>query len=160
MEPSGGKKQRKHFRNQHAKLTILLLAVALVVCFVVALALGRFQIPLVQAVRILLSRLFSGIRVTWTPQMENVLIGIRLPRMFGAALVGAALALSGSVYQSIFKNPLVSPDLLGVSSGACVGAAAAKSRLHGQALLQVDGHAVVGDTCIGKELVSRFIAEG
>ncbi len=50
---------------------------------------------------------------------------LRLPRTLGALFVGGALVLSGSAYQGVFKNPLVSPDLLGVSSGACVGAAAA-----------------------------------
>jgi iron complex transport system permease protein len=54
--------------------------------------------------------------------MENVILKIRLPRLLGAVIVGGALSLSGAAYQSVFKNPLVSPDLLGVSSGACVGA--------------------------------------
>jgi iron complex transport system permease protein len=57
--------------------------------------------------------------------MDMVLFNIRIPRVLAAVLVGAALSLSGAVYQGVFKNPLVSPDLLGVSSGACVGAAAA-----------------------------------
>jgi iron complex transport system permease protein len=57
--------------------------------------------------------------------MENVVLNIRLPRVLAAALVGGALSLSGAVYQGMFKNMLVSPDLLGVASGACVGAAAA-----------------------------------
>jgi iron complex transport system permease protein len=56
---------------------------------------------------------------------EKLLMGIRLPRTMATVIVGAALALSGAVYQGIFKNPLVSPDFLGVSSGACVGAAIA-----------------------------------
>lgn len=56
---------------------------------------------------------------------ENLLMGVRLPRTMATVIVGAALALSGAVYQGIFKNPLVSPDFLGVSAGACVGAAVA-----------------------------------
>lgn len=55
----------------------------------------------------------------------NVIINLRLPRVLAAILVGGALSLSGTIYQGILKNPLVSPDLLGVSSGACVGAAIA-----------------------------------
>ena len=62
---------------------------------------------------------------TVDPAMENVLFYIRIPRIFASMLVGAALSLSGAVYQGVFKNPLVSPDLLGVSSGASVGAAIA-----------------------------------
>ena len=50
---------------------------------------------------------------------------IRLPRVLSAMMIGAALALSGAAYQSVFKNPLVAPDMLGVSSGACVGASLA-----------------------------------
>ena len=55
--------------------------------------------------------------------MESVILAVRLPRLMGAMLVGSALSLSGAAYQSLFRNPLVSPDLLGISSGACVGAA-------------------------------------
>lgn len=57
--------------------------------------------------------------------MSNVLLNVRLPRMLAALIVGSALSMSGAVYQGVFRNPLVSPDLLGVSSGACVGAAGA-----------------------------------
>lgn len=52
-----------------------------------------------------------------------VLLGIRLPRVLVAALSGAALAAAGAAYQGMFKNPMVSPDVLGVSNGASVGAA-------------------------------------
>ena len=48
-----------------------------------------------------------------------------LQRIFAAILVGAALSVAGATFQGIFRNPLVSPDLLGVSSGACIGAAMA-----------------------------------
>jgi len=66
-----------------------------------------------------------NLEVTWTEQMASVILDIRLPRLAGAFLVGGALSLSGATYQGLFKNPLVSPDLLGVSSGACVGASLA-----------------------------------
>ncbi len=57
--------------------------------------------------------------------METVLFKIRIPRVLAAIMIGAMLSLSGAVYQGIFRNPLVSPDILGVSSGACAGAALA-----------------------------------
>ena len=57
--------------------------------------------------------------------MDTVLFKIRIPRTLAAMMVGAMLSLSGAVYQGVFKNPLVSPDILGVSSGASVGAASA-----------------------------------
>ena len=55
----------------------------------------------------------------------NMLFGVRLPRVLAAVFVGAALSLAGAVYQGVFKNPLVSPEFLGISTGACVGAAIA-----------------------------------
>lgn len=59
------------------------------------------------------------------PNMETVLFSIRIPRVLTALLVGAALSISGAVYQGIFRNPLVSPDVLGASAGAGVGASLA-----------------------------------
>lgn len=56
------------------------------------------------------------------PAAETVIWQIRLPRVAGAVLVGAALAASGGAYQGLFRNPLVSPDILGVSPGAALGA--------------------------------------
>jgi iron complex transport system permease protein len=53
---------------------------------------------------------------------ETVILQIRLPRVLAALAVGAALAASGAAYQSLFRNPLVSPDILGVSAGAALGA--------------------------------------
>lgn len=59
----------------------------------------------------------------WTSQVETVLFNVRLPRVLMAALIGAGLAAAGAAYQGIFKNPMVSPDVLGASSGAGFGAA-------------------------------------
>ena len=74
--------------------------------------------------RILASSVFD-VTQTWDDKAYGVIFTLRLPRTIGAVLVGAALSLAGAAYQGVFKNPLVSPDLLGVSSGACVGAAIA-----------------------------------
>lgn len=54
--------------------------------------------------------------------VDTVLFGVRLPRIGAALLVGAALAAAGAAYQNLFRNPLVSPDILGVSAGAGLGA--------------------------------------
>src|SRR5947208_1898648 len=56
------------------------------------------------------------------PMLKTVMLEIRGPRVLAAALVGASLAAAGTVYQGILRNPLVSPDILGVSSGAALGA--------------------------------------
>lgn len=54
---------------------------------------------------------------------QNILMEIRLPRILASILIGASLSISGSAFQSMFKNPLVSPSVLGVLSGASFGAA-------------------------------------
>ena len=56
---------------------------------------------------------------------ENMLLTVRIPRLLAAGLIGAALAIAGATFQAVFRNPLVSPYLLGVSQGASVGAASA-----------------------------------
>jgi iron complex transport system permease protein len=55
-------------------------------------------------------------------QIDTVLFEVRLPRVFAAVLIGAGLAAAGAAYQTLFRNPLVSPDILGVSTGAGLGA--------------------------------------
>jgi iron complex transport system permease protein len=60
-------------------------------------------------------------------QLVTLIRDIRLPRVIGALLIGACLATAGSAFQALFRNPLVSPDILGVSSGAALGAVIAMS---------------------------------
>jgi iron complex transport system permease protein len=55
-------------------------------------------------------------------QIDTVLFDVRLPRVFASILIGAAIAAAGAAYQTLFRNPLVSPDILGVSTGAGLGA--------------------------------------
>ena len=59
------------------------------------------------------------------PQAVTIFWSIRLPRILSAVFIGAALSVAGATYQGMFRNPLVSPDILGVSSGASLGAALA-----------------------------------
>ena len=109
------------------RLIMLFLTVALVVTSVVALCIGRYSVDPREAFGAIGSYLHKVIGKTGekTTAMENVVFVLRVPRILGAIVIGAALSLSGAVYQSVFKNPLVSPDILGVSSGASVGAATA-----------------------------------
>jgi len=110
---------RKKFHTVLFTLIILTVFMALA-----ALCIGRYTLSVPEVVRIIASR-FMSIEADWGPQAESVVLNLRLPRIAGSFLVGGSLALAGAAYQGIFKNPLVSPDLLGVSSGACVGAASA-----------------------------------
>ena len=111
-------------RKLSCPVLITLLVVLLVVVFFIALCAGRYSIRVTEVVRILASSIFD-VTQTWDDKAYGVIFTLRLPRTIGAVLVGAALSLAGAAYQGVFKNPLVSPDLLGVSSGACVGAAIA-----------------------------------
>lgn len=95
--------------------------ILLLLLFVAAVGAGRFGLSYDKVVQILLHPLWGG-SVHWTPQEESVVYSLRLPRVLLAILIGASLSLSGAVYQSVFRNPLVAPDILGVSTGACVGA--------------------------------------
>jgi iron complex transport system permease protein len=93
------------------------LALGLLVAFTV----GRYPVTPSDLVEILVSRL-SGRATAVPPAVENVVLLVRGPRVVAAVLVGAALAVAGTAFQGLFRNPLVSPDILGASSGAALGA--------------------------------------
>ncbi|HMR34569.1 MAG TPA: iron ABC transporter permease [Geminicoccaceae bacterium] len=94
---------------------LLLLAGALFVAVLASASVGAYPIPL----RTLWGGLLSGV----LPERDaTVLYQVRLPRIAAAMLTGAALAAAGATYQGLFRNPLVSPDVLGVSTGAGLGA--------------------------------------
>lgn len=100
------------------------MCITLVVCiaiFLASLVIGRFFVPIDQVANILSSK-FLVLPITWDASMYNVVMEIRLPRVIGAIAVGISLAVSGAAYQGVFRNELVSPDLLGVSHGSSVGA--------------------------------------
>jgi iron complex transport system permease protein len=94
---------------------------ALLVIVVVAVALGRYQLSARDLFAFLVAKA-TGAASPLPAPAETVILQIRLPRVLAATAVGAALAASGAAYQSLFRNPLVSPDILGVSAGAAFGA--------------------------------------
>src|SRR6195256_1582352 len=93
------------------------LALGLVVAFTV----GRYPVSLAELAAGLLSRL-TGRASSASPAVENVVLLVRGPRVVAAVLGGAPLAVAGTAFQGLFRNPLVSPDILGASSGAALGA--------------------------------------
>lgn len=109
-------------RFARQRLTLALLAVLVLLAALTALCLGRYPVPLDHVLQILMS-VATGAEGDWTQVEANTVLNTRLPRVLAALLIGAALSEAGASYQAIFKNPMVSPDLLGVSAGACVGAA-------------------------------------
>ena len=85
-----------------------------------ALAAGKFPVPVADVFAILAAKLFGTAPGEATAQV--VVLQVRLPRVAAALVVGAALSSAGATYQGLFRNPLVSPDILGVSAGAGLGA--------------------------------------
>lgn len=114
-------RRRHRFARQHLVLAAML--ALLVAMVVVALGVGRYPVSFGRVLAIV-GGLVSGQQGDWTTVEWNTVVNTRLPRILAALLVGAALAEAGAAYQGIFRNPMASPDLLGVSAGACVGAAA------------------------------------
>ena len=98
------------------------MVVLFAVCFFGSFMLGRYPIEPWTLIRVLASRVIP-VTPDWPSQVETVLFNVRIPRVLMAALIGAGLSAAGAAYQGIFKNPMVSPDVLGASSGAGFGAA-------------------------------------
>lgn len=96
----------------------------LVVLFFISFLIGRYAITPKTVIDIIFSR-FLPIEPYWEETLGIVVLQVRLPRIILAILVGGALSVAGASYQVLFKNPMVSPDILGVSAGAGFGAALA-----------------------------------
>ncbi|MBI4275902.1 MAG: iron ABC transporter permease [Rhizobiales bacterium] len=86
-----------------------------------AFLVGRFPVALGDVAHVLWSKA-SGQPSGVPAAVETVILQVRGPRVLAAAMVGAALAVAGTAFQGLFRNPLVSPDILGASSGAALGA--------------------------------------
>ncbi len=93
----------------------------LAVGLLIALMVGRYPVSLHELLDVLWSWL-TGHASSAPPAVENVMLLVRGPRVVAAVLVGSALAVAGTAFQGLFRNPLVSPDILGASSGAALGA--------------------------------------
>lgn len=109
----------KRYARRFAVLGAVFLAVLLG-----SLLLGRYALSPRQLLHMLWTKVTGG-AADWPLSDDKVVFAVRLPRVAAAALVGAALAVSGAAYQGMFRNPMVSPDILGASTGAGFGAAVA-----------------------------------
>lgn len=109
--------------NTKFRRLFAILIVLLIITFFISLSIGRYSNDPLDVLNALFSR--AGWEEGSNPIMDSIVFHVRMPRIIVSMLVGAMLSLSGAVYQGVFKNPLISPDLLGVSSGASVGAALA-----------------------------------
>ncbi|MFC2025368.1 FecCD family ABC transporter permease [Chloroflexota bacterium] len=110
-----------HWRSRLYGISGLFILLAVVVTL--ATAIGSVQVSFLTTCQILLSKLpFVVITPNWPGSLETIILEIRLPRVFLAGLVGAALATAGATYQGLFRNPLADPYLIGVAQGAALGA--------------------------------------
>lgn len=106
-------------------LRVLLLALSILLILLMGIAIGVGSVPISQSTvwGIIGNKLsFTNSLPTWSMGRENIVWAVRLPRVILAAIVGATLAVVGAALQSVTRNPLADPHLLGISSGAALGA--------------------------------------
>ena len=109
--------------RKHQKLIILGLLIVLIAVMLLSVSTGPIKISIPVIVKILLNKLgiynnTSG----WPPVYDSIIFEVRLPRVLGAALVGAALSTAGLLFQGLFRNPMADPYIIGTASGAAFGA--------------------------------------
>lgn len=104
-------------------MVIALLGAGLILVLGVAASLGTVPVPFGQVVQMVAAQLL-GIHPTpsWTEQSQAIILQIRLPRVITAATVGCSLALAGTVFQGLLRNPMADPYIIGTSGGAALGA--------------------------------------
>lgn len=115
--------EERRTRRVQTSAALLILGILSVVALMVGCAVGSAAIPLDQVARTLMDRIMS--REVQDETNALIIFGIRLPRALLSFSVGAALSVSGACMQGLFKNSMADPHILGVSSGAALGAALA-----------------------------------
>ena len=128
--PQGSPKPLPPAPARNRRIPLLLCVLILCAVALISMAAGRYWVPPNEILRILANEataLFGAgggegaLRRTWTEQEATVILDVRLPRVLLAFLVGGALSLGGACLQALFRNPLVSPDIIGVTAGASFG---------------------------------------
>lgn len=114
--------KQKYSRSYYLKLIIILIIV-LIALFVFSFTIGRYNISINDFI-ITIHKLITG-KTDINKTFYRIIFYVRMPRIILAIFVGAALSVSGAIYQSLFQNPMASPDILGCSNGAATGAAIA-----------------------------------
>ena len=115
---------QRQLEKRKTRLRILVLGIAAAVLAVLSLGIGRYWLNPVDIIKVLAQRI-SGRDLGMSRNAVAVIMNIRMPRILASLLLGAGLALSGQTFQMIFRNPLVSPDVLGTSSASSFGASLA-----------------------------------
>lgn len=112
---------RERLTQRKLVVTLLVLLASLIVVASIAVTLGSERISFITVIKIIVAELFGGFSDA-SPEQRIIVTEIRLPRVLMAVIVGAALSVAGAAYQALLRNPLADPGILGVSSGAALGA--------------------------------------
>lgn len=106
-------------KGRFTPAAVLLMLVLPLLVGLVCICIGRMRLPLSDVLAAV-----AGIFTGKTDNLQNysIIVNLRLPRILMAVIVGAGLTCAGNTFQSLFSNPLATPDILGVTSGTCVGA--------------------------------------
>jgi len=99
----------------------IFLSLLLILVILVSITLGSVNVPPFRSIRILFQSIL-GLKGAGSDTERTIILSLRLPRAILAGLVGAGLSVSGATFQALLRNPLADPYILGVSSGAAVGA--------------------------------------
>ena len=162
---------RKEFRQhrKRAKTVTTVVLVLLIAGFIISFGIGRYAMPPGEV----LATIWRGIRyaflaivgnaegVEWMEGHQDTVVWlVRMPRIVAAILAGGALSVSGATYQGLFRNPMVSPDILGASAGASVGACLMMLLNQGPAMIQI-GAFVLGIVAVALSyFLSKTIGRG
>jgi iron complex transport system permease protein len=114
--------KQKIFKKTRYQLLIINLFITLIVSITLAVMIGPVPIPPLRVWQIALSQLFPNVTGDWTQAQVQIVWLIRFPRVLLAFFVGAGLSVVGVIMQALMRNPLADPLILGISSGASVGA--------------------------------------
>ena len=133
---------KKYIKNS---IWVIVISAILLITMLGAMGIGRYSISLGDIINTLLPKSLAG---EVDPNVRTVIYNIRLPRVLLAALAGSGLAVSGAAFQSLFSNPLATPDTLGVATGASFGAALGILLGFGSIGIQMCAF-IVGIACIG-----------
>lgn len=116
--------RRERLTQKRLILTLGALTAGLIVVAIFAITIGSEKVSLGEIAKIIVAEI-TGRASDVAPQHHTIIVDVRFPRMLMAIVVGAAFSVAGAAYQALFRNPLADPGLLGVSTGAALGAIAA-----------------------------------
>ncbi len=145
--------------KRRGRVMALIVALLLISLVALSFALGRYSVDPITVLKIILHR-YIPITPTWEEVEQTVVLSIRLPRILAALAVGGSLAVAGATYQGLFRNAMVSPDILGASSGASVGACLMMLFNQGEIMIQL-GAFVMGLAAVALSYsLSKAIGRG